>query len=71
MLEKLAKRLQAQVIIVTTGTFEIIARAPKGYAWADNGQEEITDQIWEGETKSQIKRNVAERMLQGLEKLDN
>ena len=66
MLESLARRLQAQVIIITTGTFEIIARTPKGYAWADNGQEEITDQIWEGETKNQVKRNVVERMQKGL-----
>lgn len=71
LLQKLKKLMRAEIIEMTTDTFEIIARAPEGYVWADNGQDEISDAQWAGETKKDVKRNIAERMQKGLQKFDN
>lgn len=67
MLNKLAKLLSAEITEMHHGTFEITARAPKGYVWADNGQEEIHDEQWEGEGRNKVRKNIAERMQKGLE----
>ena len=69
LLKKLAYRLQAQLEEMTSSTFEITARAPEGYVWADNGQEELHDQQWEGEGRNIVRKNIAERMRKGLEKI--
>ena len=69
MIEKLRKLLNAEVIEMTTSTYEIIAKAPAGHVWVDNGQDEICDSQWEGETRTDVKRGLAERMSRGLTKL--
>lgn len=66
LLQKLAKRLQAQLEVMTRSTYEIMAKAPEGYVWVDNGQEEIYEQQWDGESRRQVKNNLAERMSKGL-----
>lgn len=68
MLQVLAKRLKANLIIMTHSAYEITVQAPKGYVWADNGQEEIHDQQWNSESRKQIKQNVIQRMQKGLMK---
>ncbi len=69
MLKKLAKLLQAQLVIVTRSTYEVVAQAPAGYVWADNGQAELCDQQWDGETKESVNHNIADRMRKGLKKV--
>lgn len=68
MIELLKKMLCVEVAEMTVNTYEIIAKAPDGYVWVDNGQDELTDSQWEGETREDVKRNFAERMRKGLEK---
>lgn len=68
LLKKLAKILRAEIVEIHQSTFEVIVRAPKGHVWIDNGQEEICDQQWEGESRRQVKENIVERMKLGLER---
>ena len=67
MLKKLAKMLSAEIIEMHNSTFEVVARAPKGYVWADNGTEELHDEQWPGDGKNKVRKNIAERMQKGLE----
>ena len=68
MLKKLAELLQAQLEEMTRGTFEIMAKAPDGYVWIDNGQPEMYEEQFEYEERSDVKKNLAERMQKGLSK---
>lgn len=68
MLQVLAKRLQAKLVVMTRDVYEITARAPEGYVWADNGCEEISDSQWDGESRRHVKQNMIERMQKGLVK---
>jgi len=68
LLKKLATLLQAQLVIMTRSTYEVVAQAPAGYVWADNGQEELSDQQWDGETKQSVNQNMVSRMRKGLKK---
>ena len=68
MIQVLAKRLKAHLVIMTRGVYEISAKAPEGYVWADNGQTEIHDQQWEGESRRDVKENMLERMQKGLQR---
>ncbi len=66
MLKKLAKYFKAEIVEMTTGTYEVIAKAPEGMVWADNGQSELTDEQWPGEGKNKVRKNIADRMQKGL-----
>ncbi len=68
MLQLLANRLKAKLVIMTRDAYEISARAPKGYVWADNGYDEISDTQWEGESRRDVKENMLQRMQKGLVK---